>query len=149
MEKKQLFTILANADQNTVAALAEKLKIEHKIVLIKEPSKTLTMIQMREPVKQSLFYLGEVIVCEAVVELDGVKGIAVTMGDNTEKVLNMAVIDAAFNKGVFTGTDMLLALEAEQKDLIMRENALHLKTMVNFNSMDEEVPSDVSVIKKA
>lgn len=148
MEKKQLFTILAKADPDSVATLAKRLKIEHKIVLIKEPCKTLTMIQMREPVKQSLFYLGEVIVCEAVVELDGVKGIAVIMGDDTEKVLDMAVIDAAFNKGVFTGTDTLLALETEQKDLTMRENALHLKTMVNFNSMDEEVPSDVSVFKK-
>jgi alpha-D-ribose 1-methylphosphonate 5-triphosphate synthase subunit PhnG len=106
------------------------------------------MIKMREPVRQSLFYVGEVIVCEAVVELDGVKGIAVCMGDDTEKTLDMAIIDAAVNKGVFQGMDTLIALEKEQENRIMRENAMHLKTMVNFTSMDGEAPRDVNAFKK-
>jgi len=42
---------------------------------------------MREPVKQSFFYLGEVIVCEAEVEIDGTRGFAVLMGDNAQKAL--------------------------------------------------------------
>ncbi len=44
----------------------------------------------------------EVIVCEAAVEIDGTKGIAVAMGDDAEKTLDMAIIDAAVNKGIFT-----------------------------------------------
>jgi alpha-D-ribose 1-methylphosphonate 5-triphosphate synthase subunit PhnG len=96
-----------------------------------------------------LFYIGEVIVSEAAVEIDGVKGIAVTMGDDIEKTLDMAIIDAAINKDVFTSMDVLLYWEKEQNDRVMRENALHLKTMVNFESMDQEVPSDVSAFKKA
>jgi len=107
------------------------------------------MIQMREPVRQSLFYIGEVIVSEAAVEIDGVKGIAVTMGDDTEKVLDMAIIDAAYNKGVFNGMDTLFALEREQNERVMRENAMHLKTMVNFESMDQEAPDDLAANKKA
>ncbi len=107
------------------------------------------MIKMREPVRRSLFYLGEVIVCEAVVELNGVKGMAVTMGDDTDKTLDMAIVDAAVNGGIFTGIETLLALEKRQQEKIMRENALHMKTMVNFESMDGEVPSDVAAFKKA
>jgi alpha-D-ribose 1-methylphosphonate 5-triphosphate synthase subunit PhnG len=103
---------------------------------------------MREPVRQSLFYIGEVVVCEATVEIDGMKGIAVTMGDDTEKVLDMAIIDAAINKGVFNGMDILLTLEKEQNDKVMRENAMHLKTMVNFKSMDQEPPDDLAANKK-
>ncbi len=148
MEKKRLFTILSKADRETVSTLSEKIRKQHNITVIKEPSKTLTMIKMREPVKQSLFYMGEVIVCEAVVELDGAKGLAVTMGDDREKTLNMAIIDAAMNRGVFTDMATLYALEKEQQDLLMRENALHLKTMVNFESMDGEVPHDVAAFKK-
>jgi hypothetical protein len=30
----------------------------------------------------------------------------------------------------------------------MRENALHLKTMVNFESMDQEAPDDLNAFKK-
>lgn len=148
MEKKRLFGILAKADSGLVKLLSDEIQMKHTITIVKEPGKTLTMIKMREPVKQSLFYLGEVIVSEAVVELDGAKGMAVTMGDDTKKTLNMAIIDAAINKGVFTGMSKLLVWEQEQQDAVMRVNALHLKTMVNFDSMDGEVPSDVNAFKK-
>ena len=148
MDKKRLTRILAKADSYDVALLSVEIQKTNSLVIVKEPEKTLAMIKMREPVKQSLFYIGEVIVCEAVVEIGGVKGIAVVMGDNADKTLNMAIIDAAVNKGVFTGMDKLLELEKEQNDRVMRENAMHLKTMVNFESMDQEAPVDVSAYKK-
>jgi alpha-D-ribose 1-methylphosphonate 5-triphosphate synthase subunit PhnG len=149
MDKKRLFRIMARADKRDLSRLAEEIQQRHSVSVVKEPGKTLAMIKLREPVKESLFYLGEVIVCEAVVELDGVKGIAVTMGDDMEKTLSMATVDAAVNKGVFCGMEALLDMEKAQNDLLMRENALHLKTMVNFESMDREVPKDVSAFKKA
>lgn len=138
MEKKRLFRIMAKTDGRTVARLAGELKQRHAVVVVKGPDRTLTMIKLREPVKESLFYLGEVMVSEAVVELDGVKGMAVIMGDDAEKVLNMAIIDAACNSGVFEGWSDLLALEREQLELERRENAIHLQTMVSFRSMDTE-----------
>jgi alpha-D-ribose 1-methylphosphonate 5-triphosphate synthase subunit PhnG len=131
---------MARADGETLAKLTEKIKEEHEIVIIKQPAKTLTMIRMREPVKNSLFYIGEVMVCEALVELDGVKGIAVTMGDDFDKALDMAIIDAACNRGVFYDEAALLELERAQIEREEKENALHLKTMVNFTSMDQEAP---------
>ena len=148
MDKKRLSKILAKADRQDVATLSAEIQKAHCPVIIKGPGKTLTMIKMREPVRQRLFYIGEVIVCEAVVELDGVKGVAVVMGDDAEKTLDMAIIDAAVNKGVFAGLDTLLALEKEQNDRVMRENAMHLKTMVNFESMDMEAPHDLAANKK-
>jgi len=149
MEKKRLTKILARAGKHDVAELSAIIQETHCPVIIKEPGKTLTIIKMREPVKQSLFYIGEVIVCEASVEIDGVKGMAVLMGDDTEKALDMAIIDAAFNKGVFSGLDTLLKLEQQQNDQVMKENAMHLKTMVNFESMDQEAPDDLAANKKA
>jgi len=149
MEKKRLSKILAKADRQTVAAISSDILKSYRPVVVKEPGKTLAMIKMREPVKNSLFYIGEVIVCEAIVEIDGSKGIAVFMGDDVEKTLNMAIIDAAVNKGIFTGTATLLALEKEQNDREMRENAMHLKTMVNFESLDQEAPDDLAANKKA
>ena len=149
MEKKRLTKILARADKKIVANLSADIQKKYSPVIIKEPGKTLAMIKMREPVKESLFYIGEVIVCEAVVEIDGVRGVAVALGDDTEKTLDMAIVDAAVNKGIFTGMDRLIELEKEQDDRIMRENAMHLKTMVNFQSMDMEAPSDVNAFKKA
>ena len=94
---------------------------------------------MREPVKNSLFYIGETIVCEAVVSLDDVVGTAVTIGDDFDKVLNMAVIDAACNKGVFTEYDILIEWEKDQVLKKERENAMFQKTKVDFHAMDSEV----------
>ncbi len=142
MDKKRLFKILAKADAEDISAMAEKIKNRYSIVIIKEPNKTLAMIKMREPVKESLFYIGEVLVCEAIVELDNVKGIAVTMGDDLNKTLDMAIIDAACNKGVFEDEANLLKIEMTQIELEQKENAMHLKTMVSFSSMDQEVPKE-------
>ena len=148
MDKKRFTRILARAERQDVAKMSADIQKTYNPVIVKEPGKTLTMIKMREPVMQSLFYIGEVIVYEAVVEIDGVQGVAVVMGDDAERAFNIAIIDAAANKGVFTGMNTLLELEKEQNDLLMRENAMHLKTMVNFESMDQEAPNDLNAFKK-
>ncbi len=139
MEKRRISKILARADKEQVGALADEIKTEYSPVIVKAPEKSLAMIRMREPVRESLFYLGEVIVSEAIVDLDGAKGVAVLMGDDFEKVLNMAVIDAACNKGVFRRYDLLEAWEKEQAVRLEKENALFMQTKVSFRSMDSEV----------
>ena len=149
MDKNRLTKILAKADRSVIASLSADIQKAYRPVIVKEPGKTLAMIKMREPVKQSLFYIGEVIVCEASVEIDGTQGAAVLMGDDTEKTLNIAIIDAAINKGVFSDMDKLAELEKQQNDLVARENAMHLKTMVNFESMDGRAPDDLAANKKA
>ncbi len=139
MKKKQLSHILARCTDACVTKLADKVREQHEITLLKEPRKTLCMLKLREPVKNSLFYLGEAIVCEAIVELDGHKGMAVLMGDDFDKVLNMAVIDAAFNAHCEECTTLkkeLLILEVEQKKQVEEENARYLKSMVRFESLD-------------
>ena len=151
MNKQRLSKVLARASSGEVAALAAAVGESCSVVIIKEPEKTLAMIKLREPVKNSQFYLGEVIVHEAVVEIDGAKGIAVLMcngaPDDRTKVLNMAIIDAAVNKGVFAGFDRLEELEQQQDRLVMKEHALHLKTMVSFESMDQKAPEDLGAYK--
>ncbi|WP_295219371.1 phosphonate C-P lyase system protein PhnG [Ruminococcus sp.] len=139
MEKKQLFQILARADREDVIALGAELQQIYPVMIVKKPEKSLTMIQMREPVKQSMFYLGEVIVTEATVSLDGTVGTAVTMGDDFDKTLHMAIIDAAENKGVFQKEELLLEWETQQMQQLEQENAMFQKTKVDFHSMDSGV----------
>jgi alpha-D-ribose 1-methylphosphonate 5-triphosphate synthase subunit PhnG len=138
MEKKRFFRILGKASRQQVSALAAPYKEKQRITVIKEPAKSLAMIRMREPVKESLFYLGEVIVCEASVLLGQTKGTAVTMGDDFEKVMDMAVLDAAVNAGIIQEEDALLILEVAQTAETEKENALYLNTMVSFTAMDAE-----------
>lgn len=138
MEKKRLFQILSRADRRDVITLGKELQQQYAVTIVKKPEKSLTMIRMREPVKQSLFYLGEAIVTEAVVTLEGTVGTAVTMGDDFEKTLYMAVIDAAENKGVFAHEDSLVKWEQTQQRRIAQENAMFQQTKVDFHAMDSE-----------
>ena len=149
MEKNRVTRILAKADKRIIVSLSAEIQKAHNPIIVKEPSNALAMIKMRDPVKQGLFYVGEVIVCEAAVEIDGVKGVAVIMNDDVGKALDMAIIDAAMNIGAFTGWNTLINLEKEQNDTLMRENAMHLKTVVNFESIDMEAPNDLNAYKKA
>lgn len=148
MDKKRLTKILARASREEVAALSATIQSAYQPIVFKEPAKTLAMVKLRDPVKQGTFYIGEVIVCEAAVEINGVKGMAVVMGDDTDKVLNMAIIDAVVNLGVFRDEEKLLMLEKEQNLRIMQENAMILKTTVSFESMDQEAPDDLAANKK-
>lgn len=138
MEKRRLFKIMSNADRKVIIDLAGKVKKAHETVIVKEPEKALAMVKMREPVKESLFYLGEVIITEATVSVDGVNGTAVTMGDDYEKTLSMAIIDAAYNSNLFEDETVLLEMEKGQISKVEKENAMFMKTMVNFHSMDSE-----------
>ena len=149
MDKRRLTKVLVRADRSDVAALSADIQKTCRPVIIKEPGKTLTMIKLRDPVKQGMFYIGEVIVCEAAVEIDGVQGISVLMGDDAEKSLDMAIIDAAVNKGVFDDFEKLAELEEKQNKREMQEYAMTLNTMVNFESMDQEAPDDLAANKKA
>ena len=139
MEKKRLFRILSKADRQDVIHLGEDLQQQYSLTIVKKPEKSLVMIKIREPVKNSLFYLGETIITEAVVQLEDTVGTAVTMGDDFEKALHMAIIDAAENKGVFVHEDLLLEWEQAQRQKMEQENALFQKTKVDFHSMDSEV----------
>ena len=138
MEKKRLFRILSRAERSDVIRLGRELQQQYSVTIVKKPEKSLTMIRMREPVKKSLFYLGEAIITEAVVTLEGTVGTAVTMGDDFEKTLYMAVIDAAENRGAFAHNDLLLEWEQAQQRRIAQENAMFQKTKVDFHSMDSE-----------
>ena len=149
MDKRRLTKVLVRADGGEVSAIAAGVRSAYSPVIVKEPGKTLTMIKLRDPVKQGVFYIGEVIVCEAAVEIDGVRGLSVIMGDDEEKALDMAIIDAAVNMGVFDDFEKLAELERKQNKREMQEHAMNLRTMVNFDSLDQEAPHDLAANKKA
>ena len=149
MDKRRLTKVLVRADKSEVAAMSADIQITYQPIIVKEPGKTLAMIKLRDPVRQGVFYIGEAIVCEAAVEIDGVQGISVLMGDDAEKVLDMAIIDAAVNKGVFNDFERLAELESKQNIREMQEHAMNLRTMVNFETMDQEAPNDLNAFKKA
>jgi alpha-D-ribose 1-methylphosphonate 5-triphosphate synthase subunit PhnG len=141
MNKLTLGRICAYAGGTLLRSLAEKAAEGREAALLKGPEKTMVLIQVREPVQHSRFYLGEVLAAHCVVELGGVRGAAVLMGDNLEKARDAAILDAAHSGG-FPGFALvegeLLALEEKRQRELAREAAEIRKTRVSFQSLEDK-----------
>lgn len=138
MSVKDYTHILSAASGEEVEKISALVKDGYEIKVVKEPQKTLAMIKVREPVAASLFYLGEALCTESMVELDGVKGFCVVMGDDFEKAVNCAVIDAAINANVKELDEIfteLSKLGEAQKSLRRKLNGEIMKSRVNFSTM--------------
>lgn len=136
LSKKDMFRIMAKSPRDNIIALAEIVTNKHTVVTVKKPTKTLVMVKMKEPVAEAEFFLGEILSCEAFVKIGDVQGMAVTAGDDFDKVFSMAVIDASCNAGVEETSIIYeqlseLALEINRRE--RQEFSRHNKSSVDFN----------------
>lgn len=140
MTKKEVTTILCRASKEEVNKIANDIQNRYPVSILKEPKKTLVMVKVRESIKRSLFYLGEVLASECMVFIKENKGVGLIAGDDFEKVLAMAIIDGAINAGLegeFSLYQQLGELEKAQVKSRGFKNAQILKSKVNFNVMGE------------
>jgi alpha-D-ribose 1-methylphosphonate 5-triphosphate synthase subunit PhnG len=141
MDKLTLSRICAYAGPALLASLAERAAQGREAALLKGPEKTMVLLQVREPVRRGRFYLGELLAAHCVVELGGVPGAAVLMGDDLEKARAAAVLDAAHSGG-FPGFALvegeLLALEEARKRELAKEAGEIRKTRVSFQSLEDK-----------
>ena len=146
MTKHQMSVILARATSREIIEIAETVRKNHTVEMVKAPQKTLVMVKVRESIKQSLFYLGEVLASECMIAVDGVKGSSVMAGDDFEKVTAAAILDGLMN--LPADTDLirqeqdavvrtLTRLKEQQEKDRARLNGQLLKSKVNFNVMGE------------
>lgn len=140
MNRREVTAVLAGASVKDVSAIADKIKERCEIRILKQPQKTLVMVKVRESVKKSLFYLGEVLATECMVTVNGVKGASVLAGDDFQKCISAAVIDGFLNDQTQDHQEILKgiqALDARQKKEREQLNRQLRKSKVNFNVMGE------------
>jgi alpha-D-ribose 1-methylphosphonate 5-triphosphate synthase subunit PhnG len=140
MDKKTLSRICAFAGTDTLCALAEKAAAGRETFFLKKPEKTMILTQVREPVRQSLFYLGELLAVHCIVELGGVRGAAVQMGDDFDRAASAAILDAA-HSGAFGEFALiepeLLRLEEARRHENAKQAAAVKETQVRFHALED------------
>jgi alpha-D-ribose 1-methylphosphonate 5-triphosphate synthase subunit PhnG len=107
---------------------------------VKGPEKTMILLMVREPVKNSRFYLGEALAAHCIAELDGVRGAAVALGDDLDRAGAAAALDAAHTGGFpeFAAAELqLLALGARQELAAAEKAALVRGTQVKFHALED------------
>jgi len=140
MDKNTLSRISAFADTETLKSLAEKAAGNREILILKKPEKTMVLLSVKEPVKKSLFYLGELLAVHCIVELAGVRGAAVMMGDDFSRAQAAAILDAA-HSGNFSEFSIieneLACLEDTRQKINARQAAMVRETQVRFHVLED------------
>ncbi len=139
MNRRERTRILIESKNNVAQKIADDIRQNYEINIIQEPENGLTMVKVRETAKKQLFYLGEVIIIEAKCNIDGVIGIGIVANDDEDLVLNLAIIDAAYNKEIkeIDKYDRMLEEEKINIDKYQEEiNQEILQTKVDFTTMN-------------
>lgn len=138
MDRNRRTRILIEGQSGLARKLAEEIENKYDVKTIEEPNSGLVMLKMRENSKRSLFYLGEVIVAEAKVEVSGKLGLGIVAGNKEELAYCLAVIDAAFNAELVETRVWEELLQQEAEELyasVAEESERILRTKVNFETM--------------
>jgi alpha-D-ribose 1-methylphosphonate 5-triphosphate synthase subunit PhnG len=94
-----LLDILARADADRLAALAETVLASLGPVEVVQSRTGLVMLPMRDTAQGTDFHLGEVLVAEAHIRAAGTEGYGMVVGRDLNRAMAMAVVDAAASLG--------------------------------------------------
>ncbi|WP_067727571.1 phosphonate C-P lyase system protein PhnG [Oceanobacillus damuensis] len=139
MKRRRRTEILVQGDPELAKHFAEMIIDRYECKEIIAPQYGLTMIKMRESAKNSLFYLGEVLITEAKVEINGCVGIGIVTGMQEQLAKYLAIIDAAYKANLPETSEWYPRLiEAEQqiRKAKAKEQGELFETKVNFETMD-------------
>ncbi|MBP1967523.1 phosphonate C-P lyase system protein PhnG [Paenibacillus aceris] len=139
MKRKQRTEMLINGSPQLAADLANEIKGRYSVAVMEEPNYGLVMVKVRETAQKSLFYLGEVLVTECKVQVEGAVGIGIVKGDEPEKAYDLAVIDAAYAARLEETEAWTTLLQSESERLAAKRQdhqSSVLRTKVDFETMD-------------
>ncbi len=138
MRRRRRTEILIKGSSELAENMFKQIEKNYEIKTVEESENGLVMVKMRESAKNSLFYLGEVLITESKVQINQKFGIGIVRGYKPKLAYWLAVIDAAYNLNLEELKDwekVLVKEENEIKSLVAISQAKILKTKVNFENM--------------
>ena len=133
-------------DINNLAQLVQFEKLEelykeidkdNKVQVLTPPTEQTLLVPVKDPISNSDFYAGEVLVTSTIVQVNDNKGWSMVMDTNEKLSLYTAVIDAAFEADIFKEKIVTILEEAKQEDSLNKEkvNQKVNATRVSFDLM--------------
>jgi len=119
--------------------LANEVRGTHDVTVVQPPTRGLAMVQVRETAQRTRFLMGELLVTEAKVQIDGVLGLGILAGHDDAAALDLATIDAAHNAGLPLCDAWQVQLETARIALVRQyaeEDEVLLGTRVRFDTME-------------
>ncbi|MDO5028210.1 MAG: phosphonate C-P lyase system protein PhnG [Bacillota bacterium] len=140
MNKKERTKIFIDYASDQAKDLARLIEANEDIEIIQEPKEGLAMIKVRETAKNSLFYLGEVLITETKVRIKDQIGLGIVKGKDCELSKALAILDAAYELNLpilDQWTDIFLACQQQGLDQVKKQRAIVAATKVDFETMKD------------
>lgn len=131
--------VLVEGNLGEWRTLAELVAQRHEVKVLQAPAACLVMTQAIDCVGQTPFYLGEALMCEAAVAVNGVTGYGFTLEDDPVRALCIAIIQAGLAAKVPESGEILTSINDQRVRLSRhsaREEALIAGTKVQFAIME-------------
>jgi len=132
--------ILVEGDLDRIKALVEAAERRFEVTLTKGPSISLTMVRAQDSVEEQEFYLGEALITEVGVAIDGKKGLGLCLGDEPVRAYCMAVVEALLLMESDFCSEIYEFLRQEERVIRQREQEEQsqiLRTEVDFKLMEQ------------
>jgi len=138
--------ILCECALDTLEAFVTELEPHHTVQIIRQPAVCMTMVRAEDSVESQPFYLGEVLVTDCEVQVDGQAGYGLCMGDEPVRSYCMAVIDALLSSddsraGGSRASQVRAFLEVQAAIIADRQRLeynLIQRTKVDFKLMEQD-----------
>ena len=133
--------VLAGGDPGVAQAIAAEIEQACDVEVLDAPREELDMVKVRESARNSLFYLGEALMCSCRVRIADTMGFGYLLGSKRNAAYNLALIDAAFSSGEaferMSKWEQRIEKEARrQREKQAKDRALIERTRVDFSTMD-------------
>lgn len=119
--------------------IAEMIAAKYEINILQEPETCMIMMQATDSVGHTPFYVGEVLMTEAVVSINNATGYGFVLEDEPVRALCMAIIDAALAAHLAEEAEIQSRIAAEEQYVLQRqqqEAAMIAATRVRFAIME-------------
>ncbi|MFV8828259.1 phosphonate C-P lyase system protein PhnG [Alkalihalobacterium sp. APHAB7] len=140
MKKSRLTKILVEGDEQFLQELVSQVEEVESIQMERKPSTGLVMVKTRDSVSMQPFYMGEILVTECTVSINGKFGMGVIQGEQPIRSYQIAVIDAAFNAKLPIVLKLLPKIENEEQKIRnkhLKEAAINAQSRVHFDTMED------------
>ena len=133
--------ILCECGLDVLEAFVRELESHHAVQIIRQPAVCMTMVRAEDSVESQPFYLGEVLVTDCEVQVDGQAGYGLCMGDEPVRCYCMAVIDALLLSDGPRASEVRVFLEGQAVLIADRQRLeynLIQRTKVDFKLMEQD-----------
>ena len=131
--------VLTEGNLSVWEDVAEMIAARHEIKVLQEPETCMTMMQAIDSVGHTPFYVGEVLMTEAVVSINGATGFGFVLENEPVRALCMAIIDAALTAHIEEELEIERMIAVEEQRILAwqrREETLVAATRVRFAIME-------------